>query len=171
MRTGLGRSSSAVLQARPGDAGVGTPGRTGSDSPTTGRQGTYVRIPTVQVIFAVNDVRRSVAFYQGVFGWPRNELIDYREYVELHASGGTLGLCERDTYASLTQATPMTPENGDVSPAYLYVRVPDVREAIARLDEAGARPLAPLAPRSWGDEAAWFADPDGNVVAVAQASS
>ena len=124
----------------------------------------------MQVIFAVNDVTRSAAFYQGVFGWPRNELIDYREYVELHAPGGTLGLCERDTYASLTQATPMTPENGDVSPAYLYVRVPDVREAIAKLDEAGARPLAPLGRRSWGDEAAWFADPDGNVVAVAQAS-
>jgi predicted enzyme related to lactoylglutathione lyase len=125
----------------------------------------------VQVIFAVNDVTRSAAFYQGVFGWPRNELIDYREYVELHAPGGTLGLCERDTYASLTQATPMTPENGDVSPAYLYVRVPDVREAVAKREEAGARPLAPLAPRSWGDEAAWFADPDGNVVAVAQAAS
>ena len=64
----------------------------------------------------------------------------------------------------------MAPENGDVSPAYLYVRVPDVRAAIAKLDEA-ARPLAPLASRSWGEEAAWFADADGNVVAVAQTSS
>jgi len=125
----------------------------------------------VHLIFAVKDVDRSVAFYQGVFGWSRNERIDYREYVELHAPDGTLGLCERDTYASLTGAPPMTPRNGDVSPAYLYVRVPDVREAIAKLDEAGARPLAPLASRSWGDRAAWFADPDGNVVAVAQTSS
>jgi len=122
----------------------------------------------VHLIFAVNDVTRSVGFYQAVFGWPRNERIDYREYVELHAPDGTLGLCERDTYARLTGATPMTPENGDVSPTYLYVRVPDVREAIAKLDEAGARPLAPLASHSWGDQAAWFADPDGNVVAVAQ---
>ncbi|HEX6701357.1 MAG TPA: VOC family protein [Gaiellaceae bacterium] len=58
-----------------------------------------------------------------------------------------------------------------MSPAYLYVRVPDVRTTIARLEEDGARPLAPLAARSWGEEAAWFADPDGNVVAVAQASA
>lgn len=125
----------------------------------------------VHVIFAVDDLARSVAFYEGVFDWPRNDRIDYREYVELCAPDGTLGLCERETYAYLTGATPMTPENGDVSPAYLYVRVPDVRGTIAKLDEAGARSLAPLALRSWGEEAAWFADRDGNVVAVAQASS
>jgi catechol 2,3-dioxygenase-like lactoylglutathione lyase family enzyme len=125
----------------------------------------------MHVIFAVNDVTRSAAFYQGIFGWPRNERIDYREYVELCGPDGTLGLCERDTYARLTGATPMRPESGDVSPAYLYVRVRDVREAIAKLDEAGARPLAPLASRSWDDKSAWFADPDGNVVAVAQALS
>ena len=122
----------------------------------------------MHVIFAVDDVRRAAAFYQGVFGWPRNERIDYREYVELHSPDGTLGLCERGTYARLTGATPMTPTNGDVSPAYLYVRVPDVRKVIGNLDAAGARPLSPLAARSWGEEAAWFADPDGNVVAVAQ---
>ena len=125
----------------------------------------------MHVILAVSDVTRSAAFYQGVFGWPRNERIDYDEYVELCGPNGTLGLCERDTYARLTGATPMTPKNGDVSPAYLYVRVPDVREAIAKLGEAGARPLAPLASRSWGEEAAWFADPDGNVVAVAETLS
>ena len=122
----------------------------------------------MHVIVAVDDVNRSAAFYQDVFGWPRNDRIDYDEYVELHSPDGTLGLCERDTYGHLTGATPMTPQNGDVSPAYLYVRVADVREAIAKLEEAGARPLSPLAPRSWGEEAAWFADPDGNVVAVAQ---
>ena len=125
----------------------------------------------MHVIFAVSDVDRSAAFYQGVFDWPRNEPIDYEEYVELRAPDGTLGLCERETYAGLTQVTPIAPRNGEVSPAYLYVRVPDVRTTIARLDEAGARLLAPLAPRSWGEEAAWFADPDGNVVAVAQAAA
>ena len=28
--------------------------------------------------------------------------------------------------------------------------------------------LSPLAPRDWGDEAAYFADPDGVVIAVAR---
>jgi predicted enzyme related to lactoylglutathione lyase len=70
-------------------------------------------------ILAVNDVTRSAAFYQDVFGWPRNERIDYNEYVELSGPDGTLGLCERATYERLTGATPVAPENGDVSPAYL----------------------------------------------------
>jgi hypothetical protein len=28
--------------------------------------------------------------------------------------------------------------------------------------------LSPLADHTWGERAAWFADPDGNVVAVAE---
>lgn len=86
----------------------------------------------MQVIFAVEDLARSLDFYERAFGWRRNEQIDYSNYVELlPPDGGTLGLFERDGFA-------------------------------------GGRPLSPLQPRSWGEEAAWFADPDGNVIAVAQ---
>jgi catechol 2,3-dioxygenase-like lactoylglutathione lyase family enzyme len=123
----------------------------------------------VQVVFAVEDVPRSVEFYERAFGWPRNDRIDFEEYVELlPPDGGSLGLYRRDGYARMTHATPAPTSEAEVSPAYLYVRVPDVRDTIGRLEQAGARPLAPLAPRVWGEEAAWFADPDGNVVAVAQ---
>src|SRR5919199_1832192 len=110
----------------------------------------------MHVIFAVSDVDRSTGFYQSVFDWPRNERIDYREYVELHAPDGTLGLCDRATYAQLTEASPVVPGDAAVSPAYLYVRVPDVQATIAKLDHAGARALAALAPRSWGEDTAWF---------------
>jgi uncharacterized glyoxalase superfamily protein PhnB len=57
---------------------------------------------------------------------------------------------------------------GRIAPAYLYVRVDDVEASVAQLESVGARPLSPLAARSWGERAAWFADPDGNVVAVAE---
>jgi predicted enzyme related to lactoylglutathione lyase len=49
--------------------------------------------------------------------------------------------------------------------------VVDVESTVARVEHAGGRPLSQLAPRSWGENAAWFADPDGNVIAVAQSSS
>jgi catechol 2,3-dioxygenase-like lactoylglutathione lyase family enzyme len=124
----------------------------------------------MQVIFAVSDLSRSLAFYERAFGWPRNKRIDFAEYVELKPpDGGTLGLFERESYAQLLGAPPMAAANGEIAPAYLYVRVPDVRATIAELEAAGGRPLSRLALRSWGEEAAWFADPDGNVVAVAQA--
>ena len=123
----------------------------------------------MQVIFAVSDLARSLQFYERVLGWPRNDAIDYSEYVELLApEGGSLGLYERDGYAELLGAEPAEVPSGAVAPAYLYVRVDDTGAAVSRLEEAGARPLSALAPRSWGHEAAWFADPDGNVIAVAQ---
>jgi len=126
----------------------------------------------VQVIFAVSDVKRAAAFYEGVFGWPRNSRIDYRNYVELHLDGGgTLGLYERTGFAGEVGAEPVDVPPTHVSPAYLYVRVDDVESTVARLEEAGARPLSPLVDRSWGERAAWFADPDRNLVAVAQAAA
>jgi catechol 2,3-dioxygenase-like lactoylglutathione lyase family enzyme len=123
----------------------------------------------VQVIFAVSDLERSLDFYERAFDWPRNQAIDYAEYVELLLpDGGALGLFEREGFAALVGAEPVQIENGEVAPGYLYVRLDDAEEAVRRLEAAGGRLLSRLAPRSWGEDAAWFADPDGNVVAVAR---
>jgi PhnB protein len=121
----------------------------------------------VHVVLAVSDVDRAYEFYRGAFGWT-SHLAWPGEYVELELPDNDwLGLYRRDEYAQMAGAEPVE-VNGRVSPAYLYVRVEDLDATIARLEEAGARPLSPRAPRSWGEDAAWFADPDGNVVAVAR---
>jgi predicted enzyme related to lactoylglutathione lyase len=124
----------------------------------------------MQVILAVSDVGRAVAFYERAFGWPRNEAIDYSNYVEFLVGGGALGLYERGAYGREVGAEPVAIDDGLVSPSYLYLRVDDVDDAVRRLTEAGATPLSPLSPRAWSERAAWFADPDGNVVAVAEGS-
>jgi predicted enzyme related to lactoylglutathione lyase len=125
----------------------------------------------MQVIFAVSNLARSLAFYERAFRWPRNDRIDYTNYVELlPPDGGALGLFERYGFAQTVGADPIAVANGQVAPAYLYVRVEDVEGVAGRIEGAGGRPLSPLAPRSWGEEAAWFADPDGNFVAVARAA-
>ena len=122
----------------------------------------------MQVIFAVSDLRRTLGFYEHAFDWPRNLRIDYANYVELFpADGGTLGLYERQGFAEEVGAEPVDVPNGHVPPAYLYTRVDDVEATVARIEEAGGRALSPLTTRAWGERAAWFADPDGNVVAVA----
>ena len=122
----------------------------------------------MQVILAVTDLERSLAFYEAAFDWPRNVRIHYANYVELHPpDGGTLGLYERDGYAGTVGAEPLSIDNGKVAPAYVYVRVDDVEQAGARIEAAGGRPLSPLSPREWGETAGWFADPDANVIAVA----
>jgi predicted enzyme related to lactoylglutathione lyase len=126
----------------------------------------------VQAIYAVSDLGRSLQFYEQAFGWPRNDRIDYANYVELMPpDGGSLGLYEREGFAGTVGAEPSLIPAGRVAPAYVYVRVDDVDSAVARLEAAGGRPLSPPLDRSWGERAAWFADPDGNVVAVAQTSA
>ncbi len=121
------------------------------------------------MIFAVHDVRRSREFYEHAFSWPLNPLVDFANYVEfLVPDGGALGLYERAGFASQVGAEPIESVDGLVSPAYVYVRVDDVDATIAGIEAAGARALSPLLERAWGERAAWFADPDGNVVAVAQ---
>ena len=125
-------------------------------------------LAAVQVIFAVDDLARSLDFYERAFGWPRNELIDYSNYVELlPPDGGALGLFGREAFARTVGAEPADVPEDAVAPAYLYVRVEDAKAKAAEVEAAGGRPLSALAPRSWGEEAAWFADPDGNVLAVA----
>jgi predicted enzyme related to lactoylglutathione lyase len=46
--------------------------------------------------------------------------------------------------------------------------VDDLEAAIENVTRAGGRVLDPLRERDWGDEVAYFADPDGNVVALAR---
>ena len=126
----------------------------------------------MQVVFAVSDLRRSVDFYERAFDWPRNERIDYTNYVELlPPDGGAVGLFETDGYSELVGADSAPIPEGRVAPAYVYVRVDDVEAAAARVEDAGGRPLSRVASRSWGEDAAWFADPDGNVIAVSQSSA
>ena len=121
----------------------------------------------MHVVLAVEDVDRAYAFYREAFGW-ESHLEWPGEYVELELPDDDwLGLYRREGYAETAGAKPVE-LNGRVSPAYLYVRVDDVGEAEKRLREAGAKALSPRSARGWGDEAAYFADPDGNALAVAK---
>jgi predicted enzyme related to lactoylglutathione lyase len=121
----------------------------------------------MHLVFAVSDVDRAYDFYRDVFGWTSH--IEWPgEYTELIVSEeDRLGLYQRDGYAESAGAEPVE-LNGKVSTAYLYVRVEDLDETIERLERAGGRKLSPRSKRGWGEEAAYFADPDGNVVAVAR---
>jgi catechol 2,3-dioxygenase-like lactoylglutathione lyase family enzyme len=119
------------------------------------------------VILAVDDLARAVGFYRGAFGWP--QVVDAPVYAELVLPGDLrLGLYQREAFARNTgqQSTPIEP--GALAPTELYFFPEDLGAAISALERAGARLLSALAPRDWGDDAAYYADPDGNVVVVAR---
>ena len=120
----------------------------------------------VLTILAVEDLERAVRFYRTAFGWaPR---VETPVYVELAmADGRGLGLYHRDGYARNTGRPAQPVAEGMVGAAELYFHCRDLDARIAALHEAGAEELSPRSLRDWGDEAAYFADPDGNVLVVA----
>jgi predicted enzyme related to lactoylglutathione lyase len=123
----------------------------------------------VLTILAVSDLARAGSFYDAAFGWPRT--VDAPAYIEMALPGGQrLGLYERRSFGRNTGAVPFAAPAGALAPCELYLHVDDLEAAIERLERAGARPLSARARRDWGDEVAYFADPDGIVIAVAAAS-
>lgn len=121
------------------------------------------------MILAVADLPRAVAFWCAAFELrPRVEVPVYVE-LELASGGMALGLYAREGFGRNTGQVPAQAEAGAIQPTELYFRCDDLDAAIARLERAGGRCLSPRAQRDWGDEAAYYADPDGNVVVVARA--
>lgn len=119
------------------------------------------------VILAVGDLPRASSFYRAVFGW--TIVVDtpvYREF-ELPA-GMRLGLYERGAFARTVGTAPTGRSAGSIATTELYLFPEDLEATAGRLVEAGGRQLRPLAPRDWGDDVAYFADPDGNVIALAR---
>jgi predicted enzyme related to lactoylglutathione lyase len=121
----------------------------------------------VLTILAVADLPRAREFYDRAFGWKREW--DLPVYCEYSMPGGMLlGLYDRRGFARITGLAPAAVPEGAISATEIYLRVEDLDGAAARLAAAGARLLSPAAPREWGDDAAYFADPDGNVLVVAR---
>jgi uncharacterized protein len=121
------------------------------------------------VILAVADLPRARAFYQSAFGWPAE--VDLPVYVEFRLPDGMrLGLYGRDAFARNVGETPSAVPAGSIAATELYLFADDLEATAARLVAAGARTLSEPALRDWGDEVAYFADPDGTVIGLARAS-
>lgn len=121
----------------------------------------------ILTILAVSDREASLSFYRAAFGWPAR--VEVPVYAELELPDGRgLGLYQREGYAHNTNQAPAAVPDGGISGTEIYLHCDDLAAAIDRIRAAGARELSPLALRDWGDEAAYFADPDGNVLVLAR---
>lgn len=121
----------------------------------------------VLTILAVEDLARAKAFYRKGFDW--SLVVDVPVYAEFALPGGMrLGVYERHGFGRNTGKVPARIASEDLAPFELYFHVDDIEPAIQRLKKAGARELSPRQPRDWGDEAAYFADPEGNVIVLAR---
>jgi len=129
---------------------------------------------------------QRIALDAGGFGTDRcrGVLVDAfdRPVVYGHAatdfSGNTSGFVLRlredgavDTgFASNTGVLPPPTAPGTLTRTELYLHCDGaaLEAALARATQLGARVLSTLAPRPWGDEAAYLCDPEGNTVVLAR---
>jgi catechol 2,3-dioxygenase-like lactoylglutathione lyase family enzyme len=119
------------------------------------------------VILAVRDLPRAVAFYREAFGWPIT--VSAPVYAEFQLPREQrLGLYHHEGFQRNVGHAPALVPPGRIASAELYFYADDVPEALTRVEAAGARAISGLAARDWGDEAAYFADPDGNVIVIAR---
>jgi predicted enzyme related to lactoylglutathione lyase len=122
----------------------------------------------ILTILAVRDLAKAVRFYREAFGWPA--AVEVPVYVEFELPEGLrFGVYQREAFGMNTGQVPAELPEGALSSTEIYFHCADLPEAIARIEAAGARLLSPLAPRGWGDEAAYYADPEGNVLVLARA--
>lgn len=121
----------------------------------------------VIVIFAVSDPTASARIYSEVFGFVVQ--VDAPNYVELRMTqGSSLGLYQKEGFPRNFGGRIAPKAAGAAQPAELYVRVPDASAVIGALEAHGWALQSALAERPWGERVAYFLDPDGFVVAVAE---
>jgi len=125
-------------------------------------------VESTLIVLYVADQSRSTAFYRAVLGC--EPVLDVPGMTQFLLPGGaTLGLMP---FEAIRRLLPTLPRGGedDTPRCELYLVVDDPGSFHGRALDSGATELDALAPRDWGDEAAYSLDPDGHVLAFAQPS-
>ena len=125
-------------------------------------------IQRAHFILFVRDQAASAVFYARVFGCAPT--LDVPGMTELALLDGVvLGLMpEAGIRRILGDELPDPARAEGVGRSELYLMVDDPAAWLARAEAAGAPRLSALAPRNWGHDVAYCADPDGHVLAFAR---
>lgn len=127
-----------------------------------------MRILAPEFILFVADQERSALFYATVLG--RQPVLDVPGMTEFDlGQGAKLGLMPETGIARIIGARLPHPAQGNGLPrCELYLLVEDLDLAVAQCECAGATPVDAASDRDWGHRVAYFADPDGHVLALAK---
>lgn len=113
------------------------------------------------IIWYTASLDRSVAFYRDVIGL--DVRVEGHGYVEFAVENTKLALFERSQLPDLIGRG-----GGEAPTGEIVFVVDDVDAEAARLRAAGAELLSGPVDRPWGHRTVHLADPDGNIVELAQ---
>ncbi len=120
-----------------------------------------------EFILYVKDQARSTRFYSTLL--ERAPLLDVPGMTEFELSPGTkLGLMPEQGIARIISGVLPHPATVNGVPrCELYLLVDHLESALQQALKSGALEVSPAADRDWGHRVAYFADPDGHVIALA----
>ncbi len=117
-------------------------------------------------VLYVRDQKISTAFYRGVLA--AEPVLDVPGMTMFAlGEGATLGLMPEAGIVRLLEEMKDPALGSGIPRAELYLQVDDPAAHHARALAGGATELSPLLDRDWGDRAAYSADPDGHILALA----
>jgi predicted enzyme related to lactoylglutathione lyase len=127
-----------------------------------------MELPAVEFILYVADQRTSRDFYAAVLD--QTPTLDTEGMTEFAlGSACTLGLMPVVGIAGILGLDPGRWSDSALPPrSELYWRRTDANDLVHRAIRAGGRVISPMARRSWGEDVAYLADPDGHVLALAR---
>lgn len=122
-----------------------------------------MRVNANEIILYVADQARARQFYAALL--QRRPSLDVPGMTEFDLNGLTLGLMPEADILALVPGI----RTGNGQRCELYLRRQDAEQLLSRIEEAGGQLLEPLAARPWGERVGYGLDPDGHVIAFADA--
>ncbi len=115
-------------------------------------------------VLYVDDVQRTVAFYEAAVGFRHRFTDDRGVYAELDTGGSVLSItARRETPRESTTRIELDP-SGPPPPNDLAIEVDDVAGAVRRAVEAGGALVRDAETKYWGQTIGFVRDPDGHMI-------
>ncbi len=122
--------------------------------------------PRINMIaLGVDNLARSVAFYESGLGFPKVESPPSVAFFNLN--GTWLGLSEREALAKDANLSPEGSGYRGSNLAHNVASKEEVDQVFQRALAAGAKSVKPVQDASWGGYHGYFADPDGHLWEIA----
>jgi lactoylglutathione lyase len=119
-------------------------------------------------ILYVEDVARSLAFYERALGLERRFLHESGDYGELETGATALAFATHELAASnLPGVYDGTTPNGARPPFEVCFVTDDVEATYGQAVAAGAEAVVEPQTKPWGQDVAYVRDPDGNLIELA----
>jgi uncharacterized protein len=129
------------------------------------------------IILAVDDLRRSVAFYRDGLGWQTEGIVGQEFHDEITGADGTiafftldggllLGLYERTNLAKDASLPAGPPSSTEFSLGIPAASQAEVDKLLEQVQAAGGTLTAPAHMRPFGVYSGYFTDPDGHLFEI-----